>query len=174
MIVGTSRTATILQLDQVMRPLGCLALTICFSAFPLAAAMADEILLTFEHDGEVVEFDMEALVELGQSEFETTTIWTEGKQRFTGVSLATFLQEVGVTEGTLLATAINDYAIQIPVSDAVTDGPIIAYLRNGEPMSVREKGPLWIVYPFDSHLSYQTEVIYSRSIWQLDRLETME
>ena len=47
-------------------------------------------------------------------------------------------------------------------------GPIIAYERNGKEMSVRSKGPLWIVYPYDSNPSYKTEAIYSRSIWQLE------
>ncbi|CAN0586856.1 unnamed protein product, partial [Ectocarpus sp. 12 AP-2014] len=64
--------------------------------------------------------------------------------------------------------------VEVPVEDAVEDGPIIAYLSNGKPMSVREKGPLWIVYPYDSDPKFQTEVIYSRSIWQLDRLEAIE
>ncbi|MEP6320715.1 MAG: oxidoreductase, partial [Paracoccaceae bacterium] len=84
------------------------------------------------------------------------------------------LEVIGVNEGTLKATAINDYAVEIPLEDAVDGGPILAYLSNGVPMSVREKGPIWIVYPYDSDPKYQTEVIYSRSIWQLDRLETIE
>jgi hypothetical protein len=100
----------------------------------------------------------------------TGTIWTEGMVQFTGVRLKTLLDAVGVTDGILDATAINDYAVEIPVSDAVEDGPIIAYEMNGAPMSVRDKGPLWIVYPYDDDPDYRTEVIYSRSIWQLDRI----
>ena len=46
-------------------------------------------------------------------------------------------------------------------------------LRNGGRMSVRDKGPLWIVYPFDSSEEYQAELIYSRSIWQLVRIEVL-
>jgi hypothetical protein len=40
-------------------------------------------------------------------------------------------------------------------------------------MSVRDKGPLWVIYPYDSD-DYRSEVIYSRSIWQLDRLEVVQ
>jgi hypothetical protein len=47
----------------------------------------------------------------------------------------------------------------------------VAYLRNGAEMSMRDKGPLWIVYPYDAKPDYQSELIYSRSIWQLDRIE---
>ncbi|NNE87652.1 MAG: molybdopterin-dependent oxidoreductase [Silicimonas sp.] len=139
-----------------------------------AVCAAGDALLTFTHAGQATEFDMEALVALGAQEVSTTTIWTEGVQTFTGVPLNVFLEEVGVTEGTLKATAINDYAVEVPVEDAVPGGPIIAYLSNGESMSLREKGPLWIIYPYDSDPKYQTEVIYSRSIWQLDRIEAIE
>ena len=47
---------------------------------------------------------------------------------------------------------------------------MIAYERNGAVMSVRDKGPLWIVYPYDSNPDYQTEEIYARSIWQLEKI----
>ena len=139
-----------------------------------AAALAGEVLLTLTHEGGTSEFDIAALEAMGAEEFSTTTIWTEGEQTFTGVSLLALLSQAGISDGKLKATAINDYAVEIPVSDAVAGGPIIAYSVNGEPMSVRDKGPLWIVFPFGSKPQYQTEVIYSRSIWHLDRLESIE
>ncbi len=120
---------------------------------------------------EVAEFDLALLEELETVTVETSTIWTDGVQTFVGVPLDVLLEAVGAEGTTLRASAINDYAVEIPVSDAVEGGPIVAHLRNGAPMSVREKGPLWIVYPFDSSPDYQSELIYSRSIWQLDRIE---
>jgi len=119
-------------------------------------------------------FDLEMLMALDATVIETTTIWTEGDQVFQGVALNVLLDALGVTEGTLLAKAINDYTVEIPVSDAVPGGPIIAYKLNDATMSVRDKGPLWVVYPYDSSPEYRSEVIYSRSIWQLDRIEVVE
>jgi len=124
--------------------------------------------------GNTMQFDMEMLQSLGETSFTTSTPWTDGQQTFTGVSLKTFIDHLEVQDGNLSAVAINDYKVDIPVSDAVEDGPIIAYMRNGEVMSVRDKGPLWIVYPFDATEDYQAEVIYSRSIWQLDRIVVLE
>lgn len=121
-----------------------------------------------------VRFDRAGLEALGFETIETTTIWSEGVQTFEGVSLKSILDELGVTEGTLLATAINDYTVEIPVLDAVENGPIIAVMLNGDDMSIREKGPLWVVYPYDSSADYRSEVVYSRSIWQLDRIEVVE
>lgn len=105
--------------------------------------------------------------------FETSTLWTEGVRTFTGVPLHVLLETLGSTGSVLRAQAINDYAVEIPVGDAVPGGPIVAYALDGAPMSVRDKGPLWIVYPYDSSPDYQTEVIYSRSIWQLDRIDVL-
>lgn len=118
----------------------------------------------------VAAFDLEMLSALPKTTIKTTTIWTDGPQIFTGVSLHDLVQVLHVKSGTLMATAINDYAVEIPVSDAVQGGPIIAYRRNGAPMSLRDKGPLWIVYPYDSNPMYKREQIYARSIWQLDRI----
>ena len=118
-------------------------------------------------------FDLEMLQKLGSKTIKTSTIWTAGPQTFTGVQLTDLLSVLGVKGGTLRASAINDYAVEIPVSDAVDGGPIVAYERNGSPMSVRDKGPLWIVYPYDSSRKYRSEQIYSRSIWQLVRMEVL-
>lgn len=119
-------------------------------------------------------YDLEMLQALGEVTFATSTPWTQGVQTFTGVPLKAVMAHLGVQGGMLKATAVNDYAVEIPVADAVENGPILAYFLNGAPMSVRENGPLWIIYPYDQHEEYQAEVIFSRSIWQLTSLEVME
>lgn len=120
--------------------------------------------------GEAAVFDRAMLEALPSQTIVTTTIWTDGPQEFTGVPLAALLEAVGAEGQTLSATAINDYAVAIPVAEITQDAPLVAYELNGETMSVRDKGPLWIVYPYDSEPAYQSEVIYARSIWQLDRI----
>ncbi len=126
--------------------------------------------IAVSNDGETAKFDRAMLESLPAETFRTTTIWTEGEQEFTGVPLAALLERLGVNSGTLVATAINDYSAEMPVADALQAGPVLAYLQNGAPMSRRGKGPLWIVYPYDANADFQTEVAYSRSVWQLDRL----
>lgn len=119
-------------------------------------------------------FDLDMLRALDPSEIETSTIWTEGTQRFTGVPLATLLDVVGADGSILKATAINDYTVEIPLSDAVPGGALIAFEIDGAAMSRRDKGPLWIVYPYDDSADFRTEVVYSKSIWQLDRIEVVD
>ena len=119
------------------------------------------------------QFDLNMLEALDSTIVETSTIWTEGKNVFQGVSLSVLVEELGIEGATLKATAINDYAVEIPLSDAVVGGPIVAYKMDGNTMSVRDKGPLWVIYPYDSNADYRSEVVYSRSIWQLDRIEAV-
>ncbi len=145
-------------------------------ALSTAALAAGETILTVEHvaaNGDVTNsesYSLEDLRAMQTASFETETIWTEGAQTFTGVTLASIVAQLGVNGGEIEAVAVNAYSVQIPVADAVTGGPIIAFERNGDTMSIRDKGPLWVVYPYDSNPAYRTEAVYSRSIWQLEKI----
>jgi len=130
--------------------------------------------ISVTNQDEAAVFDRAMLESMETVTFTTSTIWTEGPQTFTGVPLSELMEAVGATGSSMKATAINDYAVDIPREDWVQDGPILAYLNDGEEMPVRDKGPLWVVYPYDLNASYQSEVIYSRSIWQLDRIGVVE
>jgi hypothetical protein len=50
----------------------------------------------------------------------------------------------------LVITALDDYTREIPIDDLVQKGAILALKRNGEYLSVSDKGPLFVVYPYDS------------------------
>lgn len=160
-VAVASATAGEVRADGVPTPSGQAILTISGTS---QVANVDDTL----------QFDRETFTALGLETVKTTTIWTDGVQTFEGVPLSTIVELLGIEDGVLKATAINDYTVEIPVSDAVDGGPIIAVRLNGEEMSVRDKGPLWVIYPYDSSDDYRTEVIYSRSIWQLDRIEVVE
>ena len=144
------------------------------TAPPAHAEGQEAVLLTVTGLGDPLQFTLADLEAIGTRNIHTTTIWTEGLQDFSGTPLDAFIAALGVDQGTLYAFAINDYMVEIPVSDAVARGPIIAHHRNGSPMSLRDHGPLWIVYPYDSDPAYQTELIYARSIWQLNRIEIVD
>ena len=115
------------------------------------------------------EFDMEDLMALGETSFVTSTIWTEEDVEFSGVTITALLDRLEITDGMVEIFAANDYFVEIPVADLRDSPALIAYHMNGEPMSTRDKGPFWLVYPYDSDMKYQSETYYSRSIWQIDR-----
>ena len=132
-----------------------------------AAAVAE--LTVVGPEGERV-YGMAELHELGTAEITTSTPWTEGVETFTGVPLARILGDEVPTGGTLRLIALNDYESVMPVAEVEASAPVVAFWRNGTPMSIRDKGPFWIVFPFDSGEQYNTEQVYSRSVWQLVRI----
>lgn len=121
-------------------------------------------------DGEA-RFDRDMLRDLPTTRFETGTIWTEGTHVFEGVLLGDLVEAVGGDGASVRATALNDYAVTIPLGGTDEEAALVAYHLNGEEMSVRNKGPLWVVYPYDTDPDFRTETVYARSIWQLTTLD---
>jgi hypothetical protein len=70
----------------------------------------------------------------------------------------------------VLAIALNDYTSEVPIEDFARYHTILALKRDGEYMPVRDKGPLFIVYPYDSNPELKSQKFYSRSVWQVTRL----
>ena len=120
--------------------------------------------------GETAAFDMAMLEALPQHSFTTRTPWYDRPVKFTGPLLSDLLAAVKAQGKTINATAINDYTIRIPFDDAREHGVIVARLLDDQPMAVRDKGPLFVVYPFDSKAALRSSVYYERSIWQLKRM----
>ncbi len=108
--------------------------------------------------------DLEALP---RATIRTTTPWHDGVQVFEGVALQDLIGHVGARGSVLKVTAINAYRTDIPVADAARHRPILAWLRNGSPMSVRDKGPLFVIYPYDANERLRTEEFLGRSAWQV-------
>jgi hypothetical protein len=117
------------------------------------------------------QFDMGTLEKLPQHSFTTLTPWYPQPRKFTGPLLRDVLALVGVRSGTLKAVALNDYRVTIPVEDAQRYDIIVARLLDDKPMPVRDKGPLFVIYPFDQVPELRNAIYYSRSAWQLKAIE---
>ena len=126
------------------------------------------------NQGGAAVFDMAMLEALPQHRFATRTPWEPGVVRFSGPLLRDVLALVQARGARLHATALNDYRITIPLQDAHDFDLIIATRMNEQPMPVRTRGPLFVIYPFDSDPQLQSARFYERSIWQLRSIEVIE
>lgn len=150
-----------------------LGMAAAFGAAGIAVADTAKPILTIS--GKVgaasgVSFDREALEKLGLVAFETTTPWHTGKVKFEGVPLKVLMKHVSASGSTLQALALNDYSTDIPMEDFEKYNVILALKRDGEYMPVRDKGPLFVVYPYDSDPELKSQKFYSRSAWQVKSL----
>jgi len=122
------------------------------------------------HDNGTVCFDRAMLETLGISGFTTTTPWYEGPVTFEGVRMDALMRAVGADGDAVIATALNGYETRIPVSDFARFDVLLALKRDGEYIPLHDKGPLFIVYPYDLAPELRSQKYYSRSAWRLSRL----
>lgn len=118
-------------------------------------------------------FDAAALARLPQRRIKTATPWHEGEPEFSGPLLRDLLAAAGADGAALRMRALNDYRVDIPANDARQYDVIVAHQVNRQAITVRDKGPLFMMYPFDSHPELRNSVYFSRCIWQLRRIECL-
>jgi hypothetical protein len=155
-----------------------LAWMLAGAAWPALASTATGPRVVLTISGEItrggpqgtLELDMDALAALPQHRLRTRTPWHPGPVEFTGPLLRDVLALAGARGRALTAVALNDYKVDLPLEDAQRWNVIVARLQDGKPMSVRQKGPLFIVYPFDESEELRSERYYGRSAWQLRQL----
>lgn len=131
-------------------------------------------LVTRANSEAAADFDMAMLAALPQRTVVTRTPWYEGARRFSGPLLRDVLAAAGVTGAagrSLRATALNDYRVEIPVDDATRFDVVVARALDDRPMAVREKGPLFVIYPFDDRPELANPTFFGRCIWQLRSIE---
>ena len=116
------------------------------------------------------DFDLEALERLGLVRLTTWTPWTEGEIAFEGVWARRLMEAVRATGSEVDALALNDYEQTIPLEDFDRYDVLLATRVNGRRMKVRDKGPIWIVYPWSQHPELDDFATRERSVWQLSAL----
>jgi hypothetical protein len=114
-------------------------------------------------------FDRPMLEALGLVSLTTGYVVLDRPQLFEGVRLRAVLERVDAKGVKMTALALNDYEIVIPFDDLKFE-PLIAMKADGQMLKIRDKGPLWIVYPRDDYKVLQDIRYDSRWVWQLNRL----
>jgi hypothetical protein len=145
------------------------------TAEPLARPAGKPILvisgnITNTNVGDTAQFDREMLETIGLQSVETTNPWYDGRPHFEGVPIKKLMQLVGARGTKVTAVALNDYVTSLPMDDFAKFNVILAIKRDGKYMAIRDKGPLFIIYPYDSDPQLQTQTYYTRSAWQVAKL----
>lgn len=149
------------------------------SVLPAAAlpATTGKVILTIsgkigeKNAGNTAAFDLAMLEKLPQQTFTSKTPWDKQPVKFTGPLLRDVLAAAKANGTTLNAMALNDYKTAIPMGDVKRFDMVLAYKMDGELIPVRTKGPLFIIYPFDSKPELQSTKYYERAAWQLKSID---
>ncbi len=96
--------------------------------------------------------------------------WREGAVAFEGVQARELTKKVVVKGDRIAIATLDNDSVAAPIADFDDDGVVFAHNPNGKPMSMEDKGPLFLIYPFDAEPAPASETCYSRSIWQIARI----
>jgi hypothetical protein len=138
-------------------------------------APTEEVVLTVTGDlaqGSEAAFDIPTLERLGLVEYSVDDKQAEGRRVMArGVLLGSLLAYVGAEQATTLhTTALNDYAVDIPVSDSRDLPVMVATSVDGSRLTVEHYGPTRVVYPTDG-VALDPVTYDPRWIWQLKTIE---
>jgi hypothetical protein len=143
----------------------------------LAAAASAQTLLTLTNpslpaaSGQI-ELDEAALKALPQHTLKTKNEFVTGVAEFTGPLASDVIALIGRSNANIaVMTAANDYSVEIPLGEFTKYEVIFAMTMNGVPLSRRDKGPIWVIYPMDQYPELQDPSFNNRLIWQLVKVE---
>lgn len=118
------------------------------------------------------EFDLQLLESLEQQQIITQNPWIAGSNVYRGPLGRALIKAVGAEQASLMRiTSLNGYITEIPVSDFMKYDIIFALQKNGETLKIRDRGPLFVIYPFNQHPHLNTQKHYNRSAWQVKSIE---
>nr|WP_159063824.1 hypothetical protein [Thaumasiovibrio occultus] len=113
----------------------------------------------------------EELSQMMVTHYVTALPWTNGREIFSGVLFETLFEHYDLPlPETVGLIALNDYRTTISREDILKYQPIIAFQRNGEPMSVRNKGPFWVIFSLEIYPELDNINYHSKMIWQLTQI----
>ncbi|WP_118137159.1 molybdopterin-dependent oxidoreductase [Oceanicella sp. SM1341] len=157
--------------------LRAIAIITALAAMPGGAALAQETMLTLSNanlpaGSNTVMLDEQALEDMPQRTLNTTNEFVDGKTDFTGPLARDVISLIGRGSATRVRlTAVNDYTVEVDLAEFEQYDVIFALAMNGERLSLRDKGPIWVIYPMDDHAELQDPSYNNRLIWQLVKVE---
>ena len=171
----------LLHRRRVFRALGAFVSTVAIPAFAASRLPlpAGEVLLTVTgriavtNDGARARLDRALLSAWGTDELRTSTPFSDGLSTFSGVLASRLLDGLGADGTRLRASALNDYVVTIPIDELRSFPVLLALDRDGRPLSVRDRGPIWVIYPWSEYPQLDDRVHRQRSIWQLSEIEVI-
>ncbi|WP_225307409.1 oxidoreductase [Nitrincola iocasae] len=163
---------------KLLQGIALLVLMSCGVHSALAQTLEGPVVLTLSgkithtNSDQTMQFDRAMLEALPQVKVVTQTPWFDDVSEFEGPLASAVLEAAGADfSANMRVTALNDYSAVIPASDFKDLGVILAMKRNGNVLRVRDKGPLFIIYPFAENPDLNSEVYYNRSVWQIKSIE---
>ncbi|WP_305965350.1 hypothetical protein [Marinobacter salsuginis] len=148
-------------------PLIFLLIIFAFSSSVLAAPK-----LTITSGTNTLVLDRNELESFPQTTFSTTSPYFDGEVQFSGPTLERVLETFGVSgQSQITLTALNNYKVTGSLEELLSLDAIIATRRDSKTMSVRDRGPFWVILPLSERPELDNEDFHRYMVWQLSGIE---
>ncbi|MFQ5438809.1 MAG: molybdopterin-dependent oxidoreductase [Paracoccaceae bacterium] len=140
----------------------------------LAGSASAQTVLTVQEEGAsgATEFTLDDLKSMDQTTVITENEFIDGEKTFRGPLVRDVLfRTLGDKADLVTMTAANDYQVEISIQEFFDYDAILALTMDGVPLSRRNKGPIWLIYPMSDHAELRDPVYNARLIWQLVKME---
>lgn len=116
--------------------------------------------------------DRAALEQVGLVEYAVTDPFEKRLVRYRGVLMRDLLSlwQVAVDAQTVQVTALNDYKIDIPISDFRQYPVLFALQADGVYLQPDYRGPAMLVYPIDQY-AFDLIAVQRKWIWQIKTID---
>ncbi|WP_375055849.1 molybdopterin-binding protein [Zobellella sp. DQSA1] len=144
--------------------------------WPWQGKAAEPVVLTIfgniQLDGrhyEQLDYTLSELQALPQADITTTHPWVQEPRHYRGPELVAILTGLfGHTRiKTLYLEALNGFSVAVDWQTVAPFHPILAWQEDGRVMGRRDKGPLWLMLPFDQVPELQQADFLHFMAWQL-------
>ncbi|MBD1574469.1 hypothetical protein HC725_14495 [Vibrio sp. S17_S38] len=132
-----------------------------------------EVLLTLESSsGYRKILSREELEALPQESFTTSTPWTKNPHTYQGPRLSLVTSNFPQPFQSIKVYGINGYAYDIKEKELKKYPFILAMKQDGKRMALRNKGPLWVLLPFNQYPKVDSiDEMLNKFVWQVNRIK---
>lgn len=90
---------------------------------------------------------------------------------YKGPVLGDLLNQLGARGDSVFVTALDDYTAELKRSEIEKYDVLLATHENGKMMTIDDRGPFFIVFPFDKYKELRRDLYYNMSVWQIKSIE---
>jgi hypothetical protein len=138
------------------------------------SAPTGEVVLTIvgnieqKNSGDSLQFDMSTLESLGVVEYDVDDPFVQKNIVYSGVLISELLEVAGASPDatTLTLTALDDYSVDMKISDTVQWPFLLGLKADSEYMPIDQNGPIISIIPYNDfpeldHLTYDAVWVWS-------------
>ena len=143
---------------------------------PFLGEASEKVLLGIHSNSEQVseQYTLGQLQQLPQYEMRVKLPWTNETHTYSGPYLEDVLLMANVSGQWLTMYALDHYQISFHFQRIKKYKPILALRIDEKLLTIRTKGPLWVILPMSEYKELNAAIYHDFMVWQLVKINVEE